>query len=186
MSRNNFTAPPGLQALPPLPPLNNPNVGSGTAAADLPNLASAGNAHVESLAEEFFDSNSHDGSDVMDDFLEEEGSPDTTKASPLARRSLFDRDQPGAAHIAGGDKNEGAASSANFGDFPSEIPTLKNGFANQDPTLNDEGYDSEGNLPYFADEQEDDVEGYEELPIGGDAAAPAPPPPQLLKSRSNP
>ena len=59
------------------------------------------------------------------------------------------------------------ASSANFGDFPSEIPTLKNRFVNLNATLNDEGYDSEGNLPYFADEQEDDIEGYEELPIRG-------------------
>ena len=57
---------------------------------------------------------------------------------------------------------------------------------NRDATLNDEGYDSEGNLPYFADEQEDDIEGYEEMRIGGDAAALAPPPPQLQKSRSNP
>ena len=178
MSGNNFTAPPGFPALPPLPPLNNPNVGSGTAAADSPNLASAGNAHVETLADEFFDSRSHDGSDVIDDFLQEEGAPDTTEASPLARRSLFDSDQPGAAHIAGGDKDEGAASSANFANFPSKIPTVKNRFANQDSTLNDEGYDSEGNLPYFADEEQDDIEGYEESPIdGSDAAAPAPPPP---------
>jgi hypothetical protein len=158
MSGNNFTAPPGFPALPPLPPLNNPNVGSGTAAADSPNLASAGNAHVETLADEFFDSRSHDGSDVIDDFLQEEGAPDTTEASPLARRSLFDSDQPGAAHIAGGDKDEGAASSANFANFPSKIPTVKNRFANQDSTLNDEGYDSEGNLPYFADEEQDDIE----------------------------
>jgi len=113
----------------------------------------------------------------MDDFLEEEGDPDTTEATPLAGRSLFDSNQPGAAQIAGGDKDEGAASNANFGDFPSKIPTLKNRFVNQNATLNDEGYDSEGNLPYFADEQEDDIEGYEELPIGGDAAALASPPP---------
>ena len=78
------------------------------------------------------------------------------------------------AQIAGGDEDEGAVSSANFANFPSKIPTVKNRFANQDSTLNDEGYDSEGNLPYFADEQEDDIEGYEELPIGGDAAAPTP------------
>ena len=68
MSRNNFTPPPGLPALPPLPPLNNPNVRSDTAVADLPNLASVGNAQAESLAEEFFDSRSHDGGDVGDDF----------------------------------------------------------------------------------------------------------------------
>jgi hypothetical protein len=145
-----------------LPPLNNPNVRSDTAAADLPNLASVGNAHVESLAEEFFDSREHDGGDVDDDFFEEEGAPDTTDASPLAGRSLFEGDQPGAAQITGGNEDGGAASSANFANFPSEIPTLKNRLANQDSTLNDEGYDSEGNLPFFADEEQDDIEGYDE------------------------
>jgi hypothetical protein len=85
------------------------------------------------------------------------------------------------AQIAGGNKDEGAPSSANFGDFPSAIPTLQYWFASQDTTLNDEGYDSEGNLPYFADEEQDDIEVYEELPIGGDAAAPAPPPPPQLQ-----
>ena len=117
--------------------------------------------------------------------FEEEGAPNETDASPLAGRSLFSVDPLGVAQIAGGDKDEGAASSANFGDFPSKIPTVKNRFANQDSTLNDEGYDSEGNLPYFADEEQDDIEGYEESPIdGSDAAAPAPPPPQL-QSLSN-
>jgi len=177
MSRNNFTAPPSILALPPLPPVNNTIVASGTAQADSPNLASVGNAQVESLADKFFDLRSHDGGDVDDDFFQEEGAPDESEASPLAGRSLFSVDPLGAVQIAGGDKDEGAPSSANFGDFPSAIPTLQNWFANQDTTLNDEGYDSEGNLPYFADEEQDDIEGYEELPMWGDAAAPAPPPP---------
>ena len=68
-------------------------------------------------------------------------------------------DRPDAAQIAGGDKYEGATSSANFGDFPSAIPSLQNCFVNQDTTLNNEGYDSKGNLPYFADEEQDDIEG---------------------------
>ena len=53
MSRNNFSIPPGVPALPPLPPLNNPIGGSVRVASDSPNLASVGNAHVESLADEF-------------------------------------------------------------------------------------------------------------------------------------
>ena len=141
-------------------------------------MASVGNAHVGSLADKFFESRSHDSGDVNNDFVEEEGAPDITEASPFAGRSLFGVDQLGAAQIAGGDKDDGAASRANFGDFPSKIPTLQNCFANQDTTLNDEGYDSKGNLPYFADEQQDDSKGYNELAIGGDAAAPAPPPPR--------
>ena len=148
MSRNNFSIPPGILALPPLPPLNNPIGGSVRVASDLPNLASVGtNVHVESLADEFFDSRSHDGGDIGNDFLEEEGAPDIIEASPLAGRSLFGANQPGAAKIAGGDKDEGAASRANCAYFPSKIPTLQNRFANQDTTLNNEGYDSEGNKP---------------------------------------
>jgi len=77
MSRNNFTAPPSIPALPPLPHVNNTIVASGTAQADSPNLASVGNAHVESLADEFFDSRSHDGGDVGDDFFQEEGALDS-------------------------------------------------------------------------------------------------------------
>ena len=124
MSRNNFMSPPGVPALPPLTPLNNLNVGSVPVAADSPNLASVGNAHVESLAEEFFDSREHDGGDVGDDFFEEEGAPDQTEASPLAGRSLFDGDQPGAAQIAGGNEDEGAASRANFANFPIVVDAL--------------------------------------------------------------
>jgi hypothetical protein len=91
-------------------------------------------------------------------FFQEEGAPNKTKASPLAGRSLFSVDPLGAAQIAGGDKDEGAPSSANFGDFPSAISTLQNRFTSQDTTLNDEGYDSEGNLPYYEDEEQDDIE----------------------------
>ena len=47
---------------------------------------------MESLADKFFDSRSHDGGDVGDDFFEEEGAPNETKASPLAGRSLFSVD----------------------------------------------------------------------------------------------
>ncbi len=57
--------------------------------------------------------------------------------------------------------------------FPSKIPTLQNCFTNQDENLNNEGYDSEGDLPYFADEDEG-VDDFEELTIGVDDA-PAPP-----------
>jgi len=100
------------------------------------------------------------GGDVGNVFFEEEGAPNETKASPLAGRSHFSANPLGVAQIAEGDKDECAASSANFGDFPSAIPTLQNRFANQDTTPNDEGYDSKGNLPYFADEEQDDIEGY--------------------------
>ena len=121
--------------LPPLPSLNNSNVGSSTAVADLPNVASVGNMHMDSLADGFFDLHSYDGGDVGNDFLKEDGAPDINEASPLARRSLFGIDQLGVVQIAGGNKDKGATSRANFAYFPSKIPTLKNRFANQDAKL---------------------------------------------------
>jgi hypothetical protein len=38
------------------------------------------------------------------------------------------------------------------------LPKVHNRFSNQDEALNTEGYDSEGNLPYFADEDVDDMD----------------------------
>jgi hypothetical protein len=67
-------------------------------------------------------------------------------------------------------------SRAILADFPSEIPKVHNRFSNQDEALNDDGYDSEGNLPYFADEDVDNMEGYNELPIDVDAPTPPPTP----------
>jgi hypothetical protein len=42
---------------------------------------------------------------------------------------------------------------ANFRVFPSKVPTLTKHFTNQDEDLNDNGYDSDGNLPFFANKQ---------------------------------
>jgi hypothetical protein len=43
--------------------------------------------------------------------------------------------------------------------------------------LNDNGYDSDGNLPHFADEQYDDIEVYAEDVIGAVNNPPPPPAP---------
>ena len=61
-------------------------------------------------------------------------------------------------------------------DFPSEIPKVHNRFSNQDEALNNEGYDSKGSLPYFTDYDVDDMEGYNELPIGVDEPPTSPHP----------
>ncbi len=65
-----------------------------------------------------------------------------------------------------------------FGVFQANILTIQNPFFNQDESLNDEGYDSKGNLPHFADKESDDFEGYIEPLIGVDDA-PAPPAPAV-------
>jgi hypothetical protein len=45
--QNNFLSPPLANNVPLLPPINNTIVGSGMPQADLPNLASGGNTHVD-------------------------------------------------------------------------------------------------------------------------------------------
>ena len=83
----------------------------------------------------------------------------------------------------------------NLASFPSSFGTTPNRFTNQNSDLNDEGYDSEGNLPHFADANlNDDMEEYDEPSIevgggeapaagGGDAVV-ALPPPSLPPSRA--
>jgi hypothetical protein len=44
--------------------------------------------------------------------------------------------------------------------FPSAVPTLKNRFHNQNSELNNEGYDSKGGLPFFANEPDDNDDTY--------------------------
>ena len=177
MSRNNFSSPPLAGDLPLLPPIVDTIIGSVRAQADSPNSASVRNANVASVGDEYFDSTAHLDFAVCDDFLGHDGNPDKTEITPPSGRCLFTVNEPGAAQITGGDKDEVSASRAILADFPSEIPTVQNRFANQDEALNDEGYDSEGDLPYFADEDADDIEGYDELAIGVDAPTPPPPPP---------
>jgi hypothetical protein len=71
--------------------------------------------------------------------------------------------------------NEAAAALTNLASFPSDYGTLQNRFTTQNSELNDEGYDSKGNLPHFADTNIDDnMEEYNEHSIevgGGEAPA---------------
>jgi len=60
-----------------------------------------------------------------------------------------------------------------FQAFPNHLPTLQNRFSNQDEDLNNEGYNSKEGLPHFTDEEDDDIEGYSKLHIGGNAPAPS-------------
>ena len=53
-----------------------------------------------------------------------------------------------------------AAASPNLARTPNANVDNTNRFTNQDEDLNENGYDSDGNLPHFADDQYDDMEGY--------------------------
>ncbi len=56
--------------------------------------------------------------------------------------------------------------------FSSAVPTVQNRFFNQNPESNDEGYDSEGELPYFANEEEVNADDYNEATLIDDAHPP--------------
>ena len=64
----------------------------------------------------------------------------------------------------GGGDDGARSADANLGSiFPSAAPTLNLRYYNQDSELNEKGYDSEGCLPHFADNDEGaDPEGYNE------------------------
>ena len=55
----------------------------------------------------------------------------------------------------------------NLANFSSNFGTIQNCFTNQNSDLNNEGYDSKGNLPHFADKPNDDMEMYFEQAIEG-------------------
>jgi len=155
--------PPLSHSNPQAPPtLNEYIYESATAAVELPNLASAGDAH----------------GNASGDFLGsigESGVVDKVKDAPAlptpSRRTLFDVRTPEPPPKVW----EEGAGQPHFQRFPSNLPTLENCFTNQDEDLKDLGYDSGGGLPHFVDEEDDDMEGYSELQIGGNAPAPKAP-----------
>jgi hypothetical protein len=73
--------------------------------------------------------------------------------------------------------NKAAAALTTLASFPSSFGRVPNRFTNQNSALNDEGYDSEGNLPHFADANiKDDMDEYNKPSIevgGGEAPAAA-------------
>ena len=140
-----------------------------------PNLASAGNAHVDNIVKDLFVSPSGNTSGDFLGFIGESGLVDKVEDAPALPTpppmTLFDVLKPEPPPKVW----EEGAGQPHFQQFPSHLPTLEIRFANQDEDLNNEGYDSEGDLPHFADEEDDDMEGYSELQIGGNAPAPSAP-----------
>ena len=138
-------------------------------------LAGESSTDVDTFEEEFLRSlPTHvDGNDSG--ILDDDGLTDTTNKTPTLSRRLFNNgidETPPNVRVA---VTEAAAALTNLASFPSSYGTLENRFTNQDSELNDEGYDSEGNLPHFADADiNDDEEQYCEECIGvggGEAAA---------------
>ncbi len=125
---------------------------------ELADLAGGSSADVDTFEEDFLRSlQTHidcDDSGIIDD----DGLVDTTNKTPTLSRRLFNNgidETPPNVRVA---VTEAAAALTNLACFPSNYGTLENQFTNQDSELNDEGYDSEGNLPHSADAEINDDE----------------------------
>ncbi len=141
-------------------------------------MASTPNANVDNFGSELFVSSPRtaDSDDV--EYMDEFERPDKSDTAPRTPTCLSMLGSAAALLSAVEGNEEESALEANFRVFPSEVPTLTNRFTNQDEELNENGYDLDGNLPHFADEQYDDIEGYDEDVIG--AIDNPPPPPAMV------
>jgi hypothetical protein len=115
--------------------------------AALPNLAGTPNANVDYFGSELCVSSPRtaDSDDV--ELMEEFGRPGESDTAPPSATRLFTLPSAGASLLAVDSNEEESALEANFRVFPSQVPTLTKRFTNQDEELNDNGYDSDGNLP---------------------------------------
>jgi hypothetical protein len=134
------------------------------------NSASLHNANVASVVDVFFLSISENVGAGGGEILGEDGPCEPTNSAPLSPTILFSTPMRGGE----GDDNDSTCSAdANLGSiFPSAAPTLNLRYYNQNSELNNEGYDSEGGLPHFADDDEGaDPDGYDEAPLNSAADA---------------
>jgi hypothetical protein len=169
--------------IPPLPPINDNTVGSVNVAVESFDLDSSASAIAASVADNFFRSAFSESGGSQDRFLGEESPDDNgtnTDESPGASTSA--PYQVGVLLDDVAAENEVLALGVSF---PTEQPFFENRYHNQKENQNEEGYDSEGNLPHFADVKEDDMEAYdEEAPIIFPTAVPTPAPAELGRARS--
>jgi hypothetical protein len=127
------------------------------------NSAASSNANVDNFVNGFLTSlpESNAGSDV--DFLGEGGHADKINTTPPPSRVLFNIGLPSGPD----DGNDGPerADAPRGSVFPSTIPMVEKCFFNQNSELNDDGYDSEGGFPFFADKEVDDPIEYSKEPL---------------------
>jgi len=157
-----------------LPPVGNIE-GSGNVASECPDSDKGGSGDVDAFVDDFLASLPTHVEGGEGGLLNEFGLADDTDHSPALNRNLFDDGNMETPTRGRAAVNEAAAALTNLASFPSSFGTTPNRFTNQNSDLNDEGYDSEGNLPHFADANlNDDMEEYDEPSIevgGGEAPA---------------
>jgi hypothetical protein len=94
--------------------------------------------------------------------------PSTQLMVPLSSGGVFFNDgEEEMSPFAMGAVNKLAVLGVNIASFPSNFGTVENRFTNQDEALNNESYDSKGNLPHFADKPNNNMEEYCEETIAG-------------------
>ena len=145
---------------------------------ELPDSAGGASSNDDTFEEDFLRSLPSYVDDDNGGILDDGGLADPTDNSPTLNRSLFNDGIAETPTNARAVVNDAAAALTNLASFPSSFGTLPNRFTNQNSALNDEGYDSEGNLPHVADEPNDNMEEYFEETIvegrgGGEAAVAA-------------
>jgi hypothetical protein len=155
------STPPG-PPLPALPPFGNIQ-GSGNEASEFPNSAQGGSSIDDSYIDEFIASLPMHSEGGDGGILDEFGFADCNDHSPALNRNIFDDGNVETPTRGRAAVNEAAAALTTLASFPSSFGTVPNCFMNQNSTLNDEGYDSKGNLPHFANANiNNDVDEYNE------------------------
>ena len=157
---------------PPLPPLNANTYAAITVVSAMLNSAALSNANVANFVDKFLASlpESNHGNDVK--FLGEGGVTNETNTTPPPSRPLFTVALPFGP--VGDNNSPDGADTPRGSIFPSTIPMKKTRFFNQNLELNDDGDDSEGGLPFFADNQVDNAVEYFEAPLGDYVEGPLP------------
>jgi hypothetical protein len=154
---------------PPSPrqPLANNTNRTGMRLAESAILSGGSSAFVDSFVDKFVASlgtaNFRDSNGILNNAAPI-NPPDSI---PLLGRNLFNDGEEEMSPFAMGAVNKSAVPGVNLASFLSNFGTGENRFTNQDEALNDESYDSKRNLSHFADEPNNNMEGYCEETIAG-------------------
>jgi hypothetical protein len=154
---------------PPSPrqPLANNTDGTGMRLAESAILSGGSSAFVNSFVDEFVASLGTTDFGDSNEMLYDNAPVNLTDSTPLLGRSLFNDGEEEMSLFAMGAVNELAVLGVNLASFPSNFDMVESRFTNQVEALNNEGHDSKGNLPHFADEPNDHMEDYCEDTIAG-------------------
>jgi hypothetical protein len=155
------------EPLSPRQPLANNNDGTGMQLEELAISLGGSSAFVDSFVDKFVALLGTADFGDCDGILDNAAPLNPTDSTPLLGRSLFNDGEEEMSPFAMGTVNKSAVPGVNFASFPSNFGMGENCFTNQDEALNDEGYNSKGNLPHFADKPNDNMEDYCEETIAG-------------------